>query len=92
MIELLSIVFANSTRCCLSQFGRYMLRWNVCGLAKPNQHLNNVRGHPISHFHCSRFHPTPKLELRSTPISKLRSALKSELYSTFTSGVTVDVK
>ena len=31
-------------------------------------------------------------ELHSTPISELRSTLKSELYSAFTSGVTVDVK
>ena len=30
--------------------------------------------------------------LHSAPISKLRSALKSELHSAFTSGVTVDVK
>ena len=63
---------------------------------------SGVRGHPISHFHCSRFHPTPRLELRPTPlfelelrsapISGLHSALKSELHSTFTSGVTADVK
>ena len=61
-----------------------------------------VRGHPISHFRCSRFHPTPRselrpaplfeLELRSAPISELRSTLKSELRSAFTSGVTTDVK
>ena len=38
-----------------------------------------VRGCPISHFHCSRFHPTSRLELCSAHTSKLCSALKSEL-------------
>ena len=33
-----------------------------------------------------------ELELRSAPISELRSILKSELHSTFTSEVTADVK
>ena len=51
-----------------------------------------VRGCPISHFHCSRFRPASRLELCSAPISELCSALKSELHSTFTSGVTIDVK
>ena len=61
-----------------------------------------VRGRPISHFHCSSFHPTLRLELHSallfkselhsTPISELRSTLKLELRSTFTSEVTADVK
>ena len=54
--------------------------------------MGSVRGYPISHFCCSRFHYTSRLELCSAPISKLHSTLKSELCSTFTSGVTVDVK
>ena len=58
-----------------------------------------VRGRPISHFPHFRFHPTSRLELRSTPLfeselrsahtSKLCSTLKLELHSTFTSRVTV---
>ena len=35
---------------------------------------------------------TPPLDQNSAPISKLRSTLKSELRSAFTSGVTADVK
>ena len=48
-----------------------------------NPHFQGVRGHPISHF---RFHPTPRLELCSTPL------FNSELHSTITSRVTADVK
>ena len=53
-----------------------------------------VRGHPISHSRCSRFYPTPRSELCPTPLfeSELRSAPISELRSAFTSGVTTDVK
>ena len=51
-----------------------------------------VRGCPISHFCCSKFHPTPRSELCSAPISKLHSTLKYELHSTFTPRVTADVK
>ena len=46
----------------------------------------DVRGHPISHFRCSKFHPTPRLELHPALL------FESELHSTFTSRVTVDVK
>ena len=53
-----------------------------------------VRGCPISHFCHSRSHPTSRLELHSALLFELelRSTPISELCSTFTSGVTIDMK
>ena len=69
-------------------------RYICCAYISTNSKIYDILQCPISHFCCSRFHPTSrselcstslfKLELCSTPISKLRSA--------FTSRVTTDVK
>ena len=67
--------------CCI----RSMAFQSLMSHASRMQHARrggDVRGCPISHFHCSRFHPTSRLELRSTPFPFPNSAPSSSQSST----------